>query len=57
MTQEQYLQLNKIYNTLSLIETKGENTVLMGSCLAAFKETLQILSQTVVVPSDVVEEE
>lgn len=27
------IELTKLYNTLSLIETKGENTKLMAQCL------------------------
>ena len=26
-------KLSKLYNTLALIETKGENTKIMGNCL------------------------
>jgi hypothetical protein len=33
MTQEQIIALAQIYNSLMCIETKGENTILMGKCL------------------------
>lgn len=32
--------LAKIYNTLLLISTKGENTIYMGQCIVALKEVL-----------------
>lgn len=37
MTQQQLTQLGKIYNTLGLISTKGEDTVIMAECLKALK--------------------
>ena len=40
MTQNQFIQLNKIYNTLALIQTGGENTIVMGTCLSAMKELI-----------------
>lgn len=33
-------QMVKIYNTLTLVSTRGEDTVIMGQCLAAFKDIL-----------------
>lgn len=33
-------QLIKIYNTLNLVSTKGEDTIVMGQCLNAFKKVL-----------------
>ena len=36
------LELTKLYNTLMLIETKGESTKLMGQCLAF---TQQLIAQ------------
>lgn len=37
----QYLeQLAKIYNTLTLISTKGEDTIIMGQCLSAMHDVL-----------------
>ena len=35
MTKEQLLHLQRIYNTLLTIETKGENTLIMADCLRA----------------------
>lgn len=40
MTQEQAVQLSRIYNTLLLVGTKGEDTIIMGDCLKAFKNLL-----------------
>lgn len=40
MTQNQFIQLNKIYNTLALIQTSGENTIVMGTCLSAMQELI-----------------
>ena len=37
--------LTRIYNTLLLVNTKGEDTVLMGTCLQAFKKTLMEMQQ------------
>ena len=45
MTQNQFIQLNKIYNTLSLIQTSGENTIIMGDCLKATKELINEIGQ------------
>lgn len=33
-------QLIRIYNTLSLISTKGEDTVAMAQCLLALKQII-----------------
>lgn len=33
-------QLIKIYNTLLLVNTRGEDTVVMGQCLSSFKSVL-----------------
>lgn len=34
-------QLSRIYNTLLLIKTSGEDTILMGKCLETFRTFLQ----------------
>lgn len=41
VTQEQLVQFSRIYNTLLTIETKGENTIIMGDCLRAFQQSMQ----------------
>lgn len=33
--------LSKLYNTLSLIETKGENTKIMADCLRFIEQMIQ----------------
>lgn len=40
MTQEELILLTQIYNTLLLINTKGEDTIIMGDCLKAFQQFL-----------------
>ena len=37
MNYEQLETLSRIYNTLLLISTKGEDTMLMGECMTVFK--------------------
>lgn len=41
LTNEQFVQLTRIYNTLLTIETKGENTLIMADCVRALQETIQ----------------
>lgn len=41
MTQEQLMQLQRIYNTFLTIETKGENTLIMADCLRALQQLAQ----------------
>ena len=41
MTNEQYTQLNRIYNTLGMISTKGEDTLVMADCLRALSALIQ----------------
>ena len=40
MQQEDLILLTQIYNTLGLVNTSGENTIVMGDCLKAFKQFL-----------------
>lgn len=44
MTQQHLDLLSRIYNTLCLISTKGEDTVLMANCLQALNELNQQLT-------------
>lgn len=37
---EHFETLVKIYNTLLLISTKGEDTIYMGQCVVALKEII-----------------
>ena len=41
MTKMQQEQLTRIYNTLMLISTKGEDTLIMADCLRAIQELTQ----------------
>lgn len=41
MTQMQQEQLTRIYNTLMLISTKGEDTLIMADCLRAIEQLMQ----------------
>ena len=38
MTQEQFAQLQRIYNTFLTISTKGEDTLVMADCLRALQQ-------------------
>lgn len=37
MTYEKLETLSRIYNTLLLVNTKGEDTIIMGDCLKALQ--------------------
>ena len=37
MTKEQITTLSQIYNTLLLVETKGENTLIIAECIKALQ--------------------
>ena len=41
MTQIEQEQITRIYNTLLLISTKGEDTIIMADCLRAISSMLQ----------------
>lgn len=41
-------QLIKIYNTLTLISTRGEDTIVMGQCLSAMRNTLTEMQEVAV---------
>lgn len=41
------MQLSRIYNTLLLVSTKGEDTVLMGDCLRVFKQVIETMASEV----------
>lgn len=40
MTKDELNLLTQIYNTLTLVSTRGEDTIIMGDCLKAFQEFL-----------------
>lgn len=41
MKNNDYIQLQKIFNTLTLIHTSGEDTIMMSDCLMALKSLLE----------------
>ena len=45
MTQLQLNQLIRIYNTLTTVSTKGEDTWIMADCLRAFKQSIEELQR------------
>ena len=56
MTQNHLENLIRVYNALLGISTKGEDTVMMGQCLAVMRETLtevqNAMSESVEAPAD-----
>lgn len=38
MTMEKLEMLSRIYNTLLTVSTKGDDTMIMGDCLKAFRQ-------------------
>lgn len=47
MNKEQFTVLSQIYNTLLLVETKGENTLIIAECLKALQGVLNEASQQI----------
>lgn len=45
MNKEQLNQLIRIYNTLTTVSTKGEDTITMADCLRAFKQSIEELQR------------
>lgn len=48
--QEHVDQLIRVYNTLLGISTKGEDTVMMGQCLSAMKDSLVAIQENLAAP-------
>lgn len=46
MNQQDIIKLSQIYNTLLLIETKGESTLTMSDCLRALEEVINSIKQS-----------
>lgn len=46
ITQEQFTQLTRIYNTLMEVYTKGESSFIMTDCLRALEQTLTAIGQS-----------
>lgn len=47
MNENQFNQMVRIFNTLALVTTSGENTIVMGQCLSAFKDLITEVQKTV----------
>lgn len=47
MQKQQLEQLIRIYNTLTTISTKGEDTLIMADCLNAFRPLLLEIQQEI----------
>lgn len=45
MNNQELTQLNQIYNTLLMVSTKGQDTVLMGQCIYAMEQLVNIVNQ------------
>ena len=44
MNNNQLAQLTRIFNTMKLINTHGEDTILMAQCLTALKDFIEEVS-------------
>lgn len=53
MNQYYYEQLARVYNTMTLISTKGQDTLYMAECLKALKE----IYENIDLESDKIKEE
>ena len=42
MKKQDISYLAQLYNTLSLVTTSGENTIIMGDCLKSLKNYIQV---------------
>lgn len=47
MTQEQLVQLTRIYNTLLTVHTKGEDGFVMTDCMRALQQVLVDINESV----------
>lgn len=52
MSEEQLLQLEKIYNTFLLVQTKGNDTLIMAEALKALNQIIEQLAATAVMRTD-----
>ena len=52
MKQINYEQLIKIYNTLLMVSTRGEDTIIMSQCLNALREFLTQSQQEIIADSE-----
>ena len=52
MSEQQLLQLEKIYNTFLLVQTKGNDTLIMAEALKALNQIIEQLAATAVMRTD-----
>lgn len=52
MNEQELKQLGKIYNTLTLISTKGDDTITMAECLKALRALYQEMKNKPVVEEE-----
>lgn len=52
MKQTNLEQLIKIYNTLLMVSTKGEDTIIMGQCLNAMRDLLTQIQKEAIEESE-----
>lgn len=55
MTQNHLENLIRVYNALLGVSTKGEDTVIMGQCLAVMRETLAEVQNAMSADADATE--
>lgn len=49
---ENFEKLRNVYNTLNLVETKGQSTVLIAACITTLKEMLEEIIQAAEAEND-----
>lgn len=52
MNEQELKQLGKIYNTLTLISTKGDDTITMAECLKALRALYQEMKNKPIVKEE-----
>lgn len=52
MNEQELKQLGKIYNTLTLISTKGDDTITMAECLKALRALYQEMKNKSIVEEE-----
>lgn len=57
MNEQELKQLGKIYNTLTLISTKGDDTITMAECLKALRALYQEMKNKPIIEEETSTEE
>lgn len=57
MNEQELKQLGKIYNTLTLISTKGDDTITMAECLKALRVLYQEMKNKPIIEEETSTEE